>query len=121
MRLTGKHLGDGWRDVDVRQALVAAGMEEPQRGAVVQGDPDARTAGIRHAGNGAARVAAHDERVLDVERVRVEDFDAVVAAAPEFPSDRQHSRNRRRYRADGHRRWIRRVPSTGWRHVRQKQ
>jgi len=41
LRLTGKHLGDGWRDVDIRQALVATGVEEPQHGAIVRGDPNA--------------------------------------------------------------------------------
>jgi len=91
LRLTGKHLGDGGRDVDIRQALVAAGVKEPQHGAIVQGDPNAQTPGIRHARDGATRVAAHNEAVLDVQRVGIEDLYAIVAAAPELPGDREHS------------------------------
>lgn len=113
MRLTGKHLGDGWRDVDIRQALVTTGMKEPQYRAIVQRDPDTQAPGVHHAGNGAACVAAHSERVLDVQGVSVQDLHAVVAAAPELPGDGQHFGHRRRHRPDGHRRWIRSVPSTG--------
>lgn len=88
-------------------------MKEPQYRAIMQRDPDTQASGIRHARNGATRVAAHGERVLDVQRVSVQDFHAVVAAAPELPGDGQHFSHRRRHRPDGHRRWIRSVPSTG--------
>lgn len=88
-------------------------MEEPQHSAVVQGDPNAEATRVRHAGNRAARVTAHGERVLDVERVGIQNFNAIVAPAPQFPGDGQHFGHRRRYRPDGYRRWIRSVPSTG--------
>lgn len=87
MRLTGKHFGNGWRDVNIRQTLIATGMEEPEHCAVMQRDPDAQTARVRHAGDGTARVATHGEHVLDVQCMSVEDLHTVVATAPEFTRD----------------------------------
>lgn len=35
LKLTGKHFGDRWRNIDIRQAFVTTGMEKPQHGAIV--------------------------------------------------------------------------------------
>lgn len=67
LRLTGKHLGDSWRDIDVSQTFITTGMEESQYRAVVQWDPNAQTTGICHTGNSATCVTAYSKRMLDIQ------------------------------------------------------
>lgn len=65
-------------------------MNEFKYCAVVQREPNAESAGIGHAGDGAIGVVARGKCVLHLEGSRVEHLDGVSTAAPQLLADWQH-------------------------------